>query len=277
MQVLTSITEMRAARQLFPQLGLVPTMGALHAGHIHIVEQAREACGAVAVSLFVNPTQFHEGSDFERYPRTVTQDLALLEAVQCDLVFLPTADLMYPSGFATQIDVGSVSHPLEGAKRPGHFLGVATVVTKLINIVQPDCAFFGQKDAQQLAVIRRLAEDLNLPCAIVGIQTIREADGLALSSRNVHLTPAQRREAPRLFAALSAAKQAFDAGEIRGDALRQKMRDALFTLTEGTIDYVSLADPVTLLELDTVPSVGALASLAVRFGNTRLIDNLSLI
>lgn len=276
MKLVHTVAEFRALRGGYPTLGLVPTLGALHAGHLSLVRQARDACGAVAVSIFVNPTQFNEAADFSRYPRTLDADLTLLALAGCDLVFAPDAAEMYPSGFGASIDVGSVARPLEGASRPGHFAGVATVVAKLLNIAQPTRAYFGQKDAQQLAVIRRMALDLNLPVEIVGLATVREADGLALSSRNVHLTAEQRAQATVLYKALKAACAAFTRGERSGDALRQAMSDVLAGAPLGRSEYVSVADPVSLTELDTVGPAGALASLAVRFGDTRLIDNIVL-
>ena len=276
MKLVHTVAEARAARAAFPTLGLVPTMGALHEGHLTLVRQAREACGAVAVSIFVNPTQFNEGADFDRYPRTLKRDLELLEPTGCDLVFAPDAATMYPPGFASSIEVGPVAKPLEGAMRPGHFAGVATVVCKLLNIVQPTRAYFGQKDAQQLAVIRRMAADLDLPFEIVGVPTVREADGLAMSSRNVHLTPDERAQAPALYRALQLAKAAWGGGERDGDQLRAAMKAVLAGAPLGRVEYASIADPLTLVELDEVGDAGALASLAVRFGDTRLIDNLVL-
>ena len=276
MKLVHTVADVRAARSAFPALGLVPTMGALHEGHLSLVKRAREENGAVAVSIFVNPTQFNEGADFDRYPRTLKRDLELLEPLGCDLVFAPDAAAMYPPGFASRIDVGPVASPLEGAMRPGHFDGVATVVCKLLNIVQPNIAYFGQKDAQQLAVIRRMAADLDLPCGIVGAPTVREADGLALSSRNVHLTPEQRKQAPGLHRALRLAEAAYGGGERDAEHLRAAMRGVLAGAPLGRVEYVSIADPTTLAELDEVGPAGALASLAVRFGDTRLIDNLVL-
>jgi pantoate--beta-alanine ligase len=275
-KVVHTVADFRAARAAFPRLGLVPTMGALHEGHLSLVRQAPAECGAVAVSIFVNPTQFNEGADFDRYPRTLPRDLELLAPTGCDLVFAPDAAEIYPPGFASSIDVGPVAAPLEGAMRPGHFAGVATVVCKLLNIVQPTRAYFGQKDAQQLAVIRRMAADLDLPFEIVGVPTVREPDGLALSSRNVHLTAQERAQAPALHRALQLAKAAWGGGERDGDQLRAAMKAVLAGASLGRVEYASIADPLTLLELDEVGDAGALASLAVRFGDTRLIDNLVL-
>lgn len=275
MQVVATIAEARAARAAFPRLGLVPTMGYLHPGHISLVEQAKAECGAVAVSIFVNPTQFGPNEDLARYPRDLPRDLAMLEAGGADLVFTPEPSEIYPPGFASRIEVGSVAEPLEGASRPGHFAGVATVVAKLFNIVQPTRAYFGQKDAQQTVVIRRMARDLDMPVEIVTVPTVREPDGLALSSRNVYLTADQRAAAPVLFQALSLVKAHFEAGERDANALRTTMREVIATEPGVEIDYVSVADPDTLQELDRI-AVGALVSLAARLGKTRLIDNLLL-
>lgn len=275
MQVLTTPAEVRAARGRWPVLGFVPTMGYLHAGHISLVERARAECGAVIASIFVNPTQFGPNEDLDRYPRDPEGDLARLEAAGADLVFLPTPEIIYPPGFSSSIELGEVTRRLEGAVRPHHFAGVATVVTKLFNIVQPTRAYFGQKDAQQCVVIRKLVRDLDLPVEIVVGDTVREADGLALSSRNSYLTPDQRAEAPVLYRALSAARTAFAAGERDADALRRLVRTVLGEGLAPATDYVSVADPQTLEEL-TALTDGALVSLAVRFGATRLIDNVLL-
>jgi pantoate--beta-alanine ligase len=275
MQVLTTVAEVRAARAAFPTLGLVPTMGYLHAGHISLVEQAKAECGAVAVSIFVNPTQFGPNEDLARYPRDLPRDLHMLEQAGADLVFAPEPAEIYPKGFASRIEVGAVAEPLEGASRPGHFAGVATVVAKLFNIVQPTRAYFGQKDAQQTVVIRRMARDLDMPVEVVIAPTVREPDGLALSSRNVYLTADQRAAAPVLFQALSLVKARFEAGERDANALRTAMREVIATEPGVDIDYVSVADLDTLQELERIES-GALVSLAARLGKTRLIDNLLL-
>ncbi|MGC1300742.1 MAG: pantoate--beta-alanine ligase [Caulobacteraceae bacterium] len=275
MQVLETIADVRAARGAFGSLGLVPTMGFLHAGHISLVERAKTECGAVAVSIFVNPTQFGPNEDLDRYPRDLPRDLAMLEAAGADLVFTPQPAEVYPQGFASRVEVGAVAEPLEGASRPGHFAGVATVVAKLFNIVQPTRAYFGQKDAQQSVVIRRMTRDLDLPVEVIIAPTVREADGLAMSSRNAYLTPEQRAAAPVLFRALSRARTRFEAGERDADALRALMREVIAAQPGIEIDYVSLADPQTLQELGRIET-GALASLAARLGRTRLIDNLLL-
>ena len=275
MQVLTTLAEVRAARQRWPELGFVPTMGYLHAGHISLVARARAECGAVVASIFVNPTQFGPNEDLDRYPRDPDGDLARLRAAGADLVVLPLPEVIYPPGFSASIDLGPVTRRLEGAVRPHHFAGVATVVTKLFNIVQPTRAYFGQKDAQQCVVIRKLVRDLDLPVEIVVGDTVREADGLALSSRNSYLTQAQRAEAPVLHRALTAARMAYAAGERDAEVLRRTVRALLGEALAPATDYVSVADPDTLEELDVVTG-GALVSLAVRFGATRLIDNVVL-
>jgi pantoate--beta-alanine ligase len=251
-------------------------MGALHDGHLNLVRQAKAACGAVAVSIFVNPSQFNDPLDFEKYPRTLDEDCELLRHAGCDLVFAPNAREMYPQGFASKIEVGSVADPLEGAMRPGHFAGVATVVAKLLNIIQPTQALFGQKDAQQVAVIRRMVADLNLPVEIVAAATVREPDGLAMSSRNRLLTPDDRQAARVIYRALDAVLTARAGGETSGDALRAIMAKILSTEPKAQAEYTSIADPSSLQELDQIGSHGALASTAVRFGAVRLIDNIIL-
>ena len=275
MQVLETIAEMRQARRGFGALGLVPTMGFLHEGHLSLVRRAKAECGAVAVSIFVNPTQFGPGEDLARYPRDLTRDLALLEADGVDLVFTPAPAEMYPPGFASRVEIEGVTAPLEGAVRPGHFAGVATVVAKLFNIVQPSQAYFGQKDAQQSVVVRRMVRDLDMAVQVVVADTVREADGLALSSRNVYLSPADRSAAPVLFRALSCAQALFAQGERQAEALRMAVRTPITAHPQFEIDYVSVADVDTMQELKTVEST-ALVSLAARLGGTRLIDNLIL-
>jgi pantoate--beta-alanine ligase len=275
MKVIHTVAEMRAARAGVADLGLVPTMGYLHAGHLSLVTRARAETTAVAASIFVNPTQFGANEDLSRYPRDLPRDLGLLEAAGVDFVFAPDAAEIYPPGFDTQILVGGVTDGLEGAVRPGHFAGVATVVAKLFNIVQPTRAYFGQKDAQQSVVIRKLVRDLDLPVEVVVAPTVREADGLALSSRNSYLTAEERAVAPVIFQALSAARTRFDAGARDAEDLRQAVRRILAEQPRLSIDYVSVADPLTLRELDAVDT-GALVSTAARLGATRLIDNLIL-
>ena len=253
-------------------VGLVPTMGWLHEGHRALMGRARADNATVVVSIFVNPRQFNVASDYSRYPRNEARDLAMCEAEGVDLVFAPEVEEIYPPGFATTVSVGAVALPLEGAARPGHFDGVATVVAILFDLVGAERAYFGQKDAQQVMVIGQMARDLAIGTEVVTCPTIREADGLALSSRNVHLSPDERAAAPVLRRALVAAREAWSAGERSGDALRARMREVLAGEPLADPEYVSVADGLTLSELATVGGP-ALASLAVRFGTTRLIDN----
>jgi pantoate--beta-alanine ligase len=253
-------------------VGLVPTMGWLHAGHRALMRRAREDNATVVVSIFVNPRQFNVASDFTRYPRNEARDLAMCEAEGVDLVFAPEVEEIYPPGFATTVSVGTVALPLEGAARPGHFDGVATVVAILFDLVGAERAYFGQKDAQQVMVIRRMARDLAIGTEVVTCPTIREPDGLALSSRNVHLSPEERAAAPVLRRALLAARARWEAGERDAERLRDGMFETLTQEPLAEVEYVSVADGVTLAELDRVDRP-ALASLAVRFGTTRLIDN----
>ncbi len=268
-----TIEQARARRRaLGGSWGLVPTMGALHQGHLALVARARAENDRVAVSIFINPTQFAAGGDFDKYPRTLARDRELLAPYDVDLVFAPTAAEMYPPHFQTYVNVEEIALPLEGVMRPGHFRGVATVVAKLFNIVQPDRAYFGQKDAQQAAVIRQLTRDLNFPLEIVVGETVREPDGLALSSRNAYLSPEERQAAPVLYRALCAARDAFYRGERDGEKIRAVMRATLRQEPRATVEYVSVADPRTLQELATLQN-DALLSLAVRIGATRLIDN----
>jgi pantoate--beta-alanine ligase len=275
-KILTTVEDVRAYRDgCWGTMGLVPTMGALHAGHLSLVERARGENDIAVTSIFVNPAQFGPNEDLAAYPRTPEKDFALLESLGVDAIWAPSPEEVYPPGFQTYVIVNDVSAPLEGARRPGHFRGVATVVAKLLNIFEPDRAYFGQKDAQQVAVIRQMVADLSFPVDVVVCPTVREADGLALSSRNVYLSPDERRAAPVLHRALLAAHGAFESGE--RDAAR--LRDVLSgTLAEEPLahpEYVSVADAATLLELERV-SGAALVSLAVRFGRTRLIDNVVL-
>lgn len=277
MQVITTIADLHTLRASLSQdqtLGFVPTMGYLHAGHISLVDLARRESHVVAVSIFVNPTQFGPNEDLSRYPRDLQRDLAMLEDAGVDWVFTPTAKEIYPPAYSTYVDVRGVTEPLEGAARPGHFVGVATVVAKLFNLVQPHRAYFGQKDAQQTAVIRQMVRDLNFPLEIAVGETLREKDGLAMSSRNVYLNPEERQAATVLYRALSAAKALWEGGERRGGPLRAAMSHTLQAEPLARPDYVSVAGPATLHELDdTGDAREALASLAVRIGKTRLIDN----
>jgi pantoate--beta-alanine ligase len=253
-------------------VGLVPTMGWLHEGHRALMGRARADNATVVVSIFVNPRQFNVASDYSRYPRNEARDLAMCEAEGVDLVFAPEVEEIYPAGFATTVSVGAVALPLEGAARPGHFDGVATVVAILFDLVGAERAYFGQKDAQQVMVIRQMARDLAIGTEVVACPTIREADGLALSSRNVHLSPEERAAAPVLRRALVAARDAWRAGERDAERLRDAMFETLTAEPLVDVEYVSIADAMTLEELTTIDGP-ALASLAVRFGTTRLIDN----
>lgn len=254
-------------------LGLVPTMGFLHEGHMSLVRRARAENGTVAVSIFVNPTQFGPNDDLSTYPRDMETDLSKLEEAKVDFVFAPSASEVYPRGFDTHVDVGGISSRLEGEHRPGHFQGVATVVCKLLTIVRPDRAYFGQKDAQQCLVIRRLNADLNLGAEIVICPTVREQDGLALSSRNVYLNADERQAALVLNKSLCLAKGMVEDGQADANELRLAMHELISSEPLATIDYVSIANDQTLEELDMVDGK-ALASLAVSIGKTRLIDNM---
>ena len=273
MRVLRTRAELRAALdEAARPIGLVTTMGWLHDGHRELMRTARAENSTSVVTIFVNPRQFNEASDYTRYPRNEAHDLEICESEGVDLVFAPEVEEIYPDGFDTTVSVGAVARPLEGAARPGHFDGVATVVAILFDLVGADRAYFGQKDAQQVMVIRQMARDLAIDTEVVTCPTVREPDGLAMSSRNVHLSTEERAAATVLRRALLAAREAWEAGERSGEALRAAMRDVLATEAPADVDYVSVADGRTLAELETVDGP-ALASLAVRFGSTRLIDN----
>ena len=277
MIVARTVAEFRAVRAGVPApLGLVPTMGYLHEGHIALVDAARAECATVAASIFVNPTQFGPNEDFERYPRDEDRDLELLEAAGTDLVLLPPVEEVYPPGDATRVRVGGITEGQEGARRPGHFEGVATVVAKLFGMVQPDRAYFGEKDGQQLRVIRRMTRDLLLPIEIVACPTVREPDGLALSSRNVYLSAEERTQALSLSAGLRAASDAFNGGERDAGRLRAMVRERIESQPLADISYVSLADSETLDELEGAVERAAMLSLAVRFTGATLIDNVTL-
>ena len=265
--------ELRAALAAAARpIGLVPTMGWLHEGHRALIARARRDNRTTVVTIFVNPRQFDVAADFTQYPRNMERDVAMCEAEGVDIVFAPDVPEVYPAGFDTSVSVGAIAQPLEGAARPGHFDGVATVVAILFGLVGADRAYFGQKDAQQVMVIRRMAQDLAIGTEVVTCPTVREPDGLALSSRNVHLSPDQRAAAPVLRRALLAARSRWDDGERSGDALRAAMRQVLAAQPLAEVEYVSIADASSLDELDRITGP-ALASLAVRFGSTRLIDN----
>ena len=256
-------------------LGLVPTMGALHDGHVALVDRARLDNSTVCATIFVNPTQFGPREDFSAYPRDMQSDLDTLERAGVDVVFAPTLEEMYPDGFDTYVDVGRVASRLEGERRPGHFRGVATVVCKLLAIIRPDRAYFGQKDAQQCVVVKRLNADLALGAEIVVVPTVREPDGLALSSRNEYLSPPERRAATVVCRALRLARSRSGEGVDDAGAIRSEMRSLIDAEPLARVEYVSIADPDTLDELE-VATPGALVSLAVYVGETRLIDNVTL-
>ena len=276
MKVIKTVAEMADTRERVPKpLALVPTMGALHEGHLSLVRRARGEGATVVVSVFVNPTQFGPNEDLAAYPRDLDRDLELLAKEGADLVFQPSLGQVYPSGFSTYVDVGALGRRLEGEMRPGHFRGVATVVCKLFTIIRPDEAYFGQKDAQQTLVIRRLNTDLDLGVNVVVCPSIRETDGLAMSSRNAYLGPEERSAATCLIRALNAAQERFTNGERSADKLREAMVQVLHLEPLARPDYVSVSDAENLQELVRVDGP-ALALLAVRIGNTRLIDNLAL-
>jgi pantoate--beta-alanine ligase len=264
--------EVRARREAGKSIGLVPTMGALHEGHLSLVRRARSDCDAVIATIFVNPAQFGPQEDFSRYPRTLERDLELLAAENCDLVFVPAQDAIYPPGFSTYVEPPAVAAPLEGKSRPGHFRGVATVVLKLFNLVPAEIAYFGQKDYQQSLVIRHMVRDLNLPIKISVCPIVREADGLALSSRNRYLSPAERQQALALSWSLKLAEERFRAGQRDAAAIASAMRHELTAAGIERIDYATLADAQTLAELNRLDRP-AVALVACFVGTTRLIDN----
>jgi len=251
----------------------VPTMGALHEGHLSLVREARRMCDVVVVSVFVNPTQFGPGEDFERYPRDLTKDTALLTDYNVDYIFAPTVEEMYPKGFATYVTVEGLSEQFEGASRPGHFRGVATVVTILLNTVRPDFAFFGQKDAQQALVIRRLVKDLALDAEIVVLPIVREDSGLAISSRNLYLTPDEQKSAAVIHRAIVQAKQAFKDGERSPQRLTDMIRSIIEAEPRARLDYVAVTDAETLEQLERIDDRPTLLAVAAYIGKTRLIDN----
>jgi len=273
MKIVTALPEMRTARRALPApLGFVPTMGYLHAGHVSLVQTARAACVRVVASIFVNPTQFGPNEDLAKYPRDLPRDLAMLDTAGVDLVWTPTVEVMYPPSFQTWVEVDGLTRRLEGEVRPRHFRGVTTVVAKLFNAVGPDKAYFGQKDAQQAAVIRRMTKDLDFPIEIIVCPTLREADGLAMSSRNIYLNSEERQAATVLFRALSAAKASYDSGERGAEKLRALVRETVAAEPLARLQYVSCTDYDTLEELETLRGK-ALLSMAVFIGPTRLIDN----
>lgn len=258
------------------RIAFVPTMGALHRGHLHLMEEARKYAELVVASIFVNPLQFNNRADFDTYPRPMDEDLALCDSVGVDAVYTPTAAAMYPEGFETHVEPGSLAEPMEGAMRPGHFRGVTTVVAKLFGGVRPDVALFGQKDYQQLAVIRRMTIDLDMGIEIIGVPTVREPDGLALSSRNRRLSETDRAGAVVVPRALQAAVDALRAGERKRERLEQIARETLAAEPLGRLEYVDVVDAQTLRAIDTVEREAVIAA-AVWFSDVRLIDNMPLI
>ncbi|MFC1865902.1 pantoate--beta-alanine ligase [Chloroflexota bacterium] len=274
MEVIKTIAEMQRLRSsLTEPVGFVPTMGFLHQGHLALILQAKEGNASIAVSIFVNPTQFAPGEDYERYPRDIQNDLAGLEKIGVDIVFTPSRSEMYPHGFSSRVEVDRLTSRLEGAARPGHFNGVTTIVARLFNIIRPTRAYFGQKDAQQVAVIKKMVSDLNMDTKIISLPTMREPDGLAMSSRNSYLNPRERQAALTLYRSLMLVKKLYRQGEkdvakLRGEMVRLIRKEPL-----AIIDYVAITDTLTLEELEYVKPP-ALVSLAVKIGETRLIDNI---
>jgi len=275
-KLITAVAQLRetlaAVRREGKRIGLVPTMGALHEGHLSLVRAAKAECDCTVVSIYVNPTQFGPNEDFSKYPRTLEADLKLLAGCGADVVFAPTNDVVYPAGLSTWVEVGAVAEPLEGQCRPGHFRGVATVVLKFFNMVQPDAAYFGQKDFQQAAVIRRMTADLNLPLVIRVCPTVREPDGLAMSSRNRYLSPAARQRALVLWRSLQTAVKLVQEGQRDASRIVARMREMIETAEDARIDYIALVDPDTLQPVGRITG-RTLAVLAVKIENTRLIDN----
>jgi pantoate--beta-alanine ligase len=273
MEVCATIADVRKALQgVQHPVGAILTMGALHEGHLALVRQARQECETVTASIYVNPTQFGDQTDLAAYPRGIQEDLRVLREEGVDVAFVPTDTEMYPQGFDTWVEPGKVAEPLEGAYRPEHFRGVCTVVLKLFNALSPDKSYFGQKDAQQIMVIRRMVADLALGVEIIAVPTVRERDGLALSSRNAKLSYVERQAAPVLYRALKLSQELALRGQRNADTVREAMRECITAEALASIDYVSLADAKTLEELATVDRP-TLVSLAVRIGETRLIDN----
>ncbi len=276
MKIAETIAEVRRLREGFPDpVGLVPTMGYLHDGHLALIRRARAENSLMVVSVFVNPAQFGPQEDFKTYPRDIERDLKILARENTDIVFLPSVEEMYPPGFDGWVDMGKIARRLEGASRPGHFRGVATVVAKLFNIVQPTRAYFGQKDAQQTIVIKKMVADLNMNLKIITVPTVREADGLAISSRNAYLNTEERQAAIVLYQSLCLSQRLWAEGEKEAGKIRDQMTALIQSEPFATIDYVSIAEPETLEEMAVVKTP-ALVSLAVRIGKTRLIDNVVL-
>ena len=275
MEVLETLESLRLARSRLPSpVGLIPTMGFLHEGHLSLVRRARGENSSLVVSIFVNPTQFGPNEDLAAYPRDLPRDLRLLECEGVDLVWAPAPEIVYPADYQTWVTVETITRPLEGQYRSGHFNGVATVVAKLFNVVKPERAYFGQKDAQQVAVIRRMVKDLNFDLEVIVCPIVREPDGLAMSSRNIFLDPAERQAATVLFRSLSAAKSAYANEALDAGRLRKIMKEIVSQEPLANPQYISCADPDTLQELEGEVSGKALLSMAVYFGKTRLIDNM---
>lgn len=274
--LVTNVRDLRdmldSVRREGKKIGFVPTMGALHEGHLSLVRASRDECDYTVVSIYVNPSQFGPGEDLDQYPRTLEADLDALAQYAVPLAFVPSNEEVYPDGFATWVEVGSVAGPLEGACRPGHFRGVATIVLKLFEMVRPDVAYFGQKDYQQALVIRRMVEDLNVPIAIRVCPIVREPDGLAMSSRNAYLDPDARQRAVVLWKSLCLAGELVEQGERDAAVIAEKMRELIRQAEDAKIDYVALVDPDTLEPVRGIRG-RTLAALAVRIGGTRLIDN----
>ena len=276
MKVSVSFDDLRIERaKLKEPVGLVPTMGYLHEGHMSLVRKAKAECASVVVTIFVNPTQFAPNEDLDSYPRNIPGDLDMLQKEEVDLVLLPNDEAMYPEGYQTYVEVTEVTKPLEGERRPTHFKGVTTIVSKLFNAITPQKAYFGQKDAQQVAVLKQMSTDMNYPIEIVTVPTLRKESGLAMSSRNKFLSEHEREAVTVLYRSLGLAEEAFNNGERSGGAIRKIMTDEINSEPLAELEYVSCADVKTLLELDEIPDQ-ALCSMAVKFGKTRLIDNIVL-
>ncbi len=276
MKVVETIAEMKELRgELQEPVGFVPTMGYLHEGHLSLIKKAKEDNQSAVVSIFVNPTQFGPKEDLVSYPRDIPRDLAMLESVGTDAVFIPSAGEMYPEGFSTWVVVEGLTDRLEGAARPGHFRGVTTVVVKLFGIVQPTRAYFGQKDAQQAFVLTKMATDLNMPLDVITLPTVRESDGLAMSSRNTYLTPEERKAAPVVYRSLLLAQKFWSQGEKDTGRIKQAMKELIEKEPLAGIEYISITDARSLQELEKV-NPPALVSMVVKFGKTRLLDNIVL-
>ncbi|MFZ3062313.1 MAG: pantoate--beta-alanine ligase [Actinomycetota bacterium] len=277
MKTLSKIPQIREAakaeREMGKSIGFVPTMGYFHQGHLSLMKAARRECDTVVISIFVNPTQFGPTEDFASYPRDVERDKKMAEAVGVDYAFIPSVEEIYPDGYSTYVDIeGSLTKGLCAADRPGHFRGCATVVAKLFNIVQPDKAYFGQKDVQQAIIMKRMVDDLNIPVEIVVCPIVREKDGLAMSSRNVYLSPEERKAAPVLYKALRKAEEMVGAGERKAPAIRKTMEDIIRSEPLANIEYIAICDTTNLEEVEEIKDE-TLIALAAKFGKARLIDN----